>query len=239
MGHVSIDTEGDEPRGNAEVVLTTADDLSLYDNGARDRPYAFLALDLATQKRLGIGNCALALSTSPKPAATRDTPAAAVEQLASSIENTAGRRLSYDLMSEEAPSRDSRVVLAGETDDLGQRRAGLEWRFTEADWKSLAASAKGLAGVLGSQGLGRMCWPVATEDLLFSMSAARHHMGTTRMAADPAQGVVDADCRVHGMANLYIAGSSVFPTSGIINPTLTLAALAIRLADHLKTKRNA
>ena len=59
-------------------------------------------------------------------------------------------------------------------------------------------------------------------------------MGTTRMSNDPAQGVVDVNCRVHGMNNLYVAGSSVFPTSGFANPTLTLVALALRLADHLK-----
>jgi len=63
-----------------------------------------------------------------------------------------------------------------------------------------------------------------------------HQLGGTRMSADPATGVVDADCRVHGYDNLYMAGSSVFPTSGLINPTLTLTALAIRLAEHLKAK---
>jgi choline dehydrogenase-like flavoprotein len=60
-----------------------------------------------------------------------------------------------------------------------------------------------------------------------------HHMGTTRMSADPGSGVVDADCRVHGVDNLYVAGSSVFPTSGYANPTLTLVALAVRLGRHL------
>jgi choline dehydrogenase-like flavoprotein len=59
-------------------------------------------------------------------------------------------------------------------------------------------------------------------------------MGTTRMHPDPGRGVVDADGRVHGVANLYIAGSSVFPTSGSANPTLTIVALALRLADHLE-----
>jgi choline dehydrogenase-like flavoprotein len=61
-------------------------------------------------------------------------------------------------------------------------------------------------------------------------------MGTTRMADSPEQGVVDANCRVHGVANLYIAGSSVFTTSGASNPTLTLVALALRLTDHLRTQ---
>jgi choline dehydrogenase-like flavoprotein len=70
-------------------------------------------------------------------------------------------------------------------------------------------------------------WPV-------SLSSGMHHMGTTRMHDDPRQGVVDANCRVHDLANLYVAGSSVFPTGGVANPTLTNVALAIRLADHLK-----
>ena len=61
-------------------------------------------------------------------------------------------------------------------------------------------------------------------------------MGTTRMHADPRRGVVDADCRVHGIANLYVAGSSVFPTSGAANPTLTIVALALRLAGHLRNR---
>ena len=61
-------------------------------------------------------------------------------------------------------------------------------------------------------------------------------MGTTRMHTDPKQGVVNADCRVHGLSNLYVAGSSVYPTSGRPNPTFTLVALALRLSDHLRTE---
>jgi choline dehydrogenase-like flavoprotein len=60
-------------------------------------------------------------------------------------------------------------------------------------------------------------------------------MGTTRMSDDAGKGVVDSDCRVHGIANLYVASSSVFPTSGFANPTLTILALAVRLADHIKS----
>jgi choline dehydrogenase-like flavoprotein len=61
-----------------------------------------------------------------------------------------------------------------------------------------------------------------------------HHIGGTRMADDPQRGVVDRNCRVHGVDNLFIAGSSVFPTSGQTNPTMTIVALALRLADELK-----
>ncbi len=66
------------------------------------------------------------------------------------------------------------------------------------------------------------------------MDWGNHHLGTTRMSADPKSGVVDADSKVHGVANLYVAGSSVFPTYGSSNPTLNLVALTLRLADHLK-----
>ena len=92
-----------------------------------------------------------------------------------------------------------------------------------------------LARQLGRHGLGRL--QVLVEDDEFTWPAelggGRHHMGTTRMHADPKRGVVDANCRVHDVENLYVAGSSVFPTSGAANPTLTLVALALRLADHL------
>jgi choline dehydrogenase-like flavoprotein len=68
-------------------------------------------------------------------------------------------------------------------------------------------------------------WPISRD--------ASHHMGTTRMGNDPSTSIVDRDCRIHGIANLYVAGSSVFPTSGSANPTLTIVALSLRLANHL------
>nr|MBA3324611.1 GMC family oxidoreductase [Paracoccaceae bacterium] len=72
-------------------------------------------------------------------------------------------------------------------------------------------------------------WPETDEDEV----GGKHHMGTTRMADDPKRGVVDRDCRVHGLANLYIGGSSVFPSGGHANPTYTVVQLALRLGDHL------
>ena len=76
------------------------------------------------------------------------------------------------------------------------------------------------------------CW--ATSIQPHCLEGNFHHLGATRMHADPSKGVVDADCRVHGIRNLYVAGSSVFPTYGCSNPTLTVVALALRLADHLR-----
>ena len=80
---------------------------------------------------------------------------------------------------------------------------------------------------------GRPEWPV-DPTVSNHPIGGYHHMGTTRMSADPALGVVDADCRVHGYGNLYVAGSSVFPTGGWANPTLTILALVLRLAAHLR-----
>lgn len=84
-----------------------------------------------------------------------------------------------------------------------------------------------------------LTWPV-DETIGNHPIGGYHHMGTTRMSHDPKTGVVDSQCRVHGYSNLYIAGSSVFPTGGWANPTLTLLALTHRLAEHLAwdLKRN-
>ena len=236
QGHVVITTGDNDPRGEAEIAFTTGADLSLYDNQPRNRPHAVFVLAPETQQRLNVGNCTLTLSTRAKPGAEAGSTRAAVEQLAAAVEGSPARRLDYFLMSEEAPNPDSRITLSDQTDALGQPRARLDWRYTQADWDSLAASARGFATAFGAQGLGRMCWPIESGQIIASMSPSRHHMGTTRMSAVPDQGVVDADCRVHGTPNLYVAGSSVFPTSGLVNPTLTLTALAIRLADHIKAR---
>jgi choline dehydrogenase-like flavoprotein len=140
-------------------------------------------------------------------------------------------------MSEQLPNLDSRVTLdESATDALGMPRVRLDWSFTTEDFDRLEASVAALAAALGADGKGRLCWPVAREQLLSRLDPARHHIGTTRMHADPEHGVVDADARVHELSNLYVAGSSVFPTAGIANPTLTVIALAMRLSDHLKTE---
>ncbi|MEP7347478.1 MAG: GMC family oxidoreductase, partial [Gemmatimonadaceae bacterium] len=85
-----------------------------------------------------------------------------------------------------------------------------------------------------AEALGRLRWPVDDEQLVTLGNPARHHLGTTRMHSDPRRGVVDESCRVHGVDNLWIGGSSVFPTGGVANPTLTIMALTFRLADHLR-----
>lgn len=136
---------------------------------------------------------------------------------------------------EQVPDPDSRVTLGAERDALGMQRAQLDWRLSRRDVDSLYRVLHEIGREFGAMGMGRLRPFVgAAEDWPAEVLGGNHHMGTTRMAQDPAHGVVDADCRVHGIANLYIAGSSVFPTGGAANPTLTIVALALRLADHLR-----
>jgi choline dehydrogenase-like flavoprotein len=138
---------------------------------------------------------------------------------------------------EPQPSADNRVTLTAARDALGMRKARLSWRPTKAERESLYQNLVVLARNFGA---GESAVQVAIRDLADWQDAeigwGNHHMGTTRMAADPTQGVVDRDCKAHGIANLYIAGSSVFPSCGPVNPTLTIVALTMRLADHLKAK---
>lgn len=138
---------------------------------------------------------------------------------------------------EQAPDPDSRITLGEERDALGLRQPLLDWRLGTAERRTAALFATEIAREFGRRGWGRVrraawldapgaAWPDELE-------GAHHHMGTTRMSTDPRSGVVDPDCRMHGIDNLYIAGCSVFPTGGYVNPSLTILALALRLGEHL------
>jgi choline dehydrogenase-like flavoprotein len=138
--------------------------------------------------------------------------------------------------SEQTPNVNSRVVLSRETDRLGMRRSCLDWRTTTLDRSAIRLMASFAVSEFKRLGLGRVvladwlkadAWPD-------SLVGGPHHMGTTRMSDDAATGVVDRNCRVHGVHGLYIAGSSIFPTGGHANPTLTIVAFAMRLAAHVR-----
>jgi len=131
------------------------------------------------------------------------------------------------------PDPDSRVTLIDRRDPLGLRQAKLEWRLPADFASNMRRAHQLLAQDLGIAGLGRVKLKTTTDSEIDVVNA-HHHMGTTRMHPDPRQGVVDANCRLHGVANLFVAGSSVFPTYSFDNPTLTLVALALRLSEHLK-----
>ena len=144
---------------------------------------------------------------------------------------------------EQAPNPHSRVRLSNDTDALGCQRADLDWRLSALDKETMLQFGKTLETEFDRLGLGKVTtydwledgkpdWPVDISVGNHPIGGY-HHMGTTRMSASPRDGVVDANCTVHGYHNLHIAGSSVFPTGGWANPTLTLLALTHRLGDHL------
>ena len=131
-------------------------------------------------------------------------------------------------------------MLSDEKDLLGMPRVKLQWRLSEIDQYSIRRFYELLGEELQRTGLGRLElteWLVDGNDQDWPefLSGGWHHMGTAKMHDDPKQGVVDANCRVHGIENLHIAGSAAFSSAGAPNPTLTLVALSIRLIDRVKT----
>ncbi len=150
------------------------------------------------------------------------------------------------ISSEQEPNHESRVRLADERDRFGLRKADLHWRHSALDRRTVREAAYYAASKLALSHTGRMRlerWLREEEVHLpgphantASIVYGPHHMCSTRMSDSPETGVVDPDCRVFSCDNLYIAGSSVFSTAGFANPTLTIVQLALRLADHLKTR---
>jgi choline dehydrogenase-like flavoprotein len=140
---------------------------------------------------------------------------------------------------EMAPNPDSRVTLGTSKDRLGMPRVALDWRLGELERKTLLEFVSILASEFERLGLGEfdrkqveflkdpVAWTHRAHD-------SAHHMGTARMHEDPRRGVVDSQCQVHGIANLFVGSSAVFPTSARSNPTLTMLALCVRIADRLK-----
>lgn len=139
---------------------------------------------------------------------------------------------------ESEPDPESRVRLGDRLDALGMRRPVLDWRVGDFEWETARRTLELLGRALGETGTGRLEVDPSGRDLreVARLEMGNHHMGTARMSEDPADGVVDRHCRVHGEENLFVAGSAVFPTAGAANPTLTLVALAHRLADHLVSR---
>jgi len=135
---------------------------------------------------------------------------------------------------EQAPNPDSRVVLSSDRDRLGMNRVRLNWQLSSIDKRSVRRAHQIIGEELGRTGVGRLRAELDDNDWPPSLKGGCHLMGTTRMHVDPKQGVVDENSRVHGISNLFIAGPSVFPTCGCANPMLTIVALALRLADHVK-----
>lgn len=148
-------------------------------------------------------------------------------------------RIGFLVASEQCPDPDSRIRLGERLDPLGLPVARIDWRISEREAESQAVLARTIAGEFRRLGLpeARLAeWVREGRPREATFVDGCHPSGATRMAADPRQGVVDADCQVHGVRGLYVAGSSVFPTGGHANPTLMIAALAVRLARRLRER---
>lgn len=139
---------------------------------------------------------------------------------------------------EQAPNRDSRIRLSDRRDALGLRKVEVDWRMSATDDANIRATSE----LIGRDVAAHFDCEFEPADWLRDPAATpllhgtAHHMGTTRMADSPTDGVVDRQCRVHGVDNLYVAGSSVFPTGGWSFPTLTIVALALRISDELRAR---
>jgi hypothetical protein len=139
--------------------------------------------------------------------------------------------------SEQSPNPGSRVMLGEEKDALGMNRLRVDWRMNDLDIESVLRCYRIVSREFQNSGVGTMLAEekAIAKELPDRVGVGSHDYGTTRMATDPSRGVVDAHCRVHGIDNLFISTSSTFPTSSFANPVLSIVALSIRLADHLKS----
>ena len=162
----------------------------------------------------------------------------AARKFPSVIVPTRDNRFSIDFHGEQVPNRESRITLGSETDAFGMPRLAIAWRHSPTDIRTAEVALDLFAADLARWGRGRLTYDRASvaHHMLRDGAYGGHHIGTTRMSANPASGVVDTTCRVHGVSNLYIAGASTFPTSSQANPTLTVVAMALRLAETLKKR---
>jgi choline dehydrogenase-like flavoprotein len=145
-----------------------------------------------------------------------------------------------EMMMEQRPDPDNRIVLTEEHDHLGLRKGKVFWRVPQQEKDDFNRLINLFAKGVGAEGVGFVRSFLAEDDtgrrFHELLNFGSHHMGSTRASTDPKKGVVDADQRVHGRSNIYIAGSSIFPTGGHVPPTATIVATTIRLADHLRKR---
>ena len=239
--------------GQAVFEQTPAMKLYMFPAAGKTRTRAELALTAAVQRKHGILNGTASFSPGPLTGKEQSRFVSFSEDAAVNVKEWQSRRpratyvppehLVYRLFTrqEQAPNPESRIVLSTEKDELGVPRANLRWRFTPLDKRSIRVFYEVLGREMGRAGLGRvqlMDWLFDGDDTAWPniLSGGWHHMGTARMHEDPKRGVVDANCKVHGIDNLFVAGGAVYPTGGAVNPTLTVVAIALRLSDHLKSR---
>ncbi len=243
QGHTVIYKETSANEAGTELCVTDPpESLDLYVNRRLGHPHAVLGTTLEGQAAYRCTAFTVTMGLLDEDPGGSDrlalrSTAARIDR--ADTEADGGTTCWCYFMTENLPNPESRVTLSDQVDALGMPRVHLDWQYGADDLDGFERSFDAFVRELGSAGRGRACSPIAREDLVATMQPSRHHMGTTRMHEDPTVGVVDANLKCHDADNLYVTGSSVFPTSGIANPTLTLLALTLRLSDHLKERLGA
>ena len=152
-----------------------------------------------------------------------------------------GGKYALHYHAEQVPHPDSRITLGSERDSFGVPRAVIDLRYTDQDVQSVIDSHELLDKALQVNGIGRLQYlygPQQLRERVYAQASDGYHqVGTTRMGTDARQSVVDANLKIHGVENLFVASSSVFPTSGQANSTLLAVAFGVRLASHLHAKQ--
>ena len=229
---------------SATIVLDDPGDMSLYGGTVVALPDDESGLTVPTLVRTALGVNAsvrqrhglvgFGAELRPHPDGPGDTGALNAATIESLMARADHRYWRLSCRVEQTPSGDNRLRLLEDRDAVGMPKATIDWAVSPFDRRSLAEALKVLGAELGRAGLGRMWIP--TDDageFAWRAQAGCHHMGTTRMSASPDDGVVDDQGRCHEHSNLFIAGSSTFVTGGFANPTLTIVALAHRMAQTL------
>ena len=207
-----------------------------------DKPVAIAPVQIVAekvQKKLQLLNSCIQLhpllDTTPDPAGTNVAEMALLDLFS----HTSGhlQRFALGTVNEQGPNKTSRLYLSKSSDKLGQPKIGLDWHLSEQDKMSIYQSALTFGREVARSGIGRLkiTLPPVSEEWP-QIRGYGHHMGSTRMSATFNDGVVDPNLKVHGLDNCYVASSSVFPTSGSANPTLTLVALCLRLSEEIKRR---
>lgn len=221
-------------------VLSRPTDLSFYErhdielSKGRARVQAMLALSPDVLESEGLVD----FSASVREAAVEpgDTGSVDAEQVRSLLRGREDERVyQLNVRAEQRPFRESRITLRrDDLDSIGMPRVDLKWQLHPDDTRSMRRAMELVGAELAAAGLGRLWTSTQGDELSWVTNPGGHHMGTARMSDDPEEGVVDKHCRCHDVENLYIAGSAVFTTGAAPNPTLTVVALAERLAQHLR-----
>lgn len=225
------------PRDTATMVLFNGSIPGFYQGSGKAHGAVFRKTFSPTEAfkkdNMVLGSLTTVENSVPLDATGRAMVAATADALG--IDGGNAKAFSLGCGLEMAPDPDRRLTLTNDRDALGLPRLKLNMTISDSDFAHYRDTMKELGRqlLLAKSGVIRLN-QTSRKEWLSVMDWGNHHMGTTRMHEDPKQGVVDAQQRVHGIANLFVAGSSVFPTYGSSNPTMNLVALTLRLGDHLK-----